>query len=779
MCFRRLDGLNPTGSQPGPSLADSLRSGVQGREPRGTPGASRTPFGAAPEFERLEPRSHLDTAFASVGLGFIGGWRNDSQAEAYISEGTISDLGVATGTWSVARDAGAHLVGGLPYSSITRLADGRMLRNPSRGYNGSPHEFNAARFDSAAGYNAGWWYAEYTNGTRELEFIVEQPAAASPSDLSGTWTYTLAGVAFDDNFPNNPDGTEGEGRGSSGTMTISNSLVRFQAVKGTAPRSSTTITGMTLTGRATGSHGEYFYLSKDKNTLIFADMTRGDEVFVGIAVRNGSAAAPQDLVGNYLFADVATDDYAQARGSEMESSQWVLSLESDGDYKVYDLDDYDSGGRHVISRGYWHVSGDRLTLDEDRSSGEFIFAIGRNRTTLLSLQYDDDYENDGPALGLGTRVAGPLDTWSDAPLSFTSGTPDNFGRPTLYQLGADGTWAGVDIVRASGSPSITGNLVTWYDTKDGRHHAVGLASGGVIEFIGSSRSRWIFRNLTTDVAGSAAVARGLSMMTSPDGTVSIVGLTTNGSVVRYWQSGDQDATGRPGWNFENISTEDLAPTGQTTPAFVGGLTAYATRWNGLNIAGIDSSGNVWSVWWAPGRSAWSVSNLTQTLGGVPVRGGLTVYLTSWDGINIAGLDDHGHMQVTWWVPSFGGTWKQDNLTITINAPALRAGTITSYVSTWDGLNIVGIDDTTGKTCVYWWSPTNVSVGWQATILSDIATDENGMTLPVNELRGVASSDGGLSVMGVNNSGELVRYYWKQEFFGAWRAQNVAQMAVRL
>ncbi|MBL8760624.1 MAG: hypothetical protein JNL50_04910, partial [Phycisphaerae bacterium] len=129
--------------------------------------------------------------------------------------------------------------------------------------------------------------------------------------------------------------------------------------------------------------------------------------------------------------------------------------------------------------------------------------------------------------------------------------------------------------------------------------------------------------------------------------------------------------------------------------------------------------------------------------------------------------------------SFGGTWKQDNLTITFNAPTLRAGSVTSYVSSWDGLNIVGIDNTTGKTCVYWWSPTNAIVGWQVTILSDIATDDNGMSLPVNELRGVASSDGGLSVMGVNNTGELVRYYWKQEFFGSWRAQNVTSIAVRL
>lgn len=731
-------------------------------------------------FEALESRQLFSTSFASVGFGFLGGTFNNSQGEAYISEGTISDSGAASGSWSVARDGGAQLVGSLPYSSITRLADGRLLRDRSRGFNGTPREYNAARFDSSAGYNAGWWYAEYSSGTREVEFLVERPTNATLSDLAGSWTYSLAGVAFDDDFPNNPDGSEGEGRGSWGTLTFNNSVAIFQSSKGQPPRSLTTITGITSAGRAVGSGGEYFYLSKDKNTLIFADMTRGDEIFVGIAVRNGSAAAPSDLVGGYLIADVATDDYAQARGRELISSQKFLSLESDGDYKLYDLDDYDSGGRHVISRGFWRVSGDRLTLDADNSSAEYIFAIGRNRTTLVALQYKDSSSNTGPVLGEGTRVAGPEDTWLDSPLIFTSGSTNPLGQPVLYQLGTDGAWTGIDLAHATGSPSITGTVLSWEDAKDGRQHAVGLSATGVIEFTGSSRARWAFHNLTADTGGASPIARALSLMTAPDGMVSIVGLAANGQVVRYFQTGDRDATGRLAWAFENISSTSLEPSSLATPAFVGGLSAYATRWGGLNIAGLDSSGNVWSVWWAPGMSKWTVSNLTQTLGGVPVRGGLTVYLTSWDGINIAGLDDNGHMQVTWWVPQFAGEWKQDNLTITINGPSLRAGSVASYVSSWGGLNVVGIDDATGKTCVYWWSPTNLSIGWQVTTLSDIAADDSGgHWLPIHELRGVASSDGGLSVMGVDNSGELVRYFWKQEFGGSWKAENISLIATQL
>ena len=49
--------------------------------PRSLRAASLASSFASPSFEHLEPRSLFDNAFASVGLGFIGGWHNDSQAE--------------------------------------------------------------------------------------------------------------------------------------------------------------------------------------------------------------------------------------------------------------------------------------------------------------------------------------------------------------------------------------------------------------------------------------------------------------------------------------------------------------------------------------------------------------------------------------------------------------------------------------------------------------------------------------------------------------------------
>ncbi len=88
------------------------------------------------------------------------------------------------------------------------------------------------------------------------------------------------------------------------------------------------------------------------------------------------------------------------------------------------------------------------------------------------------------------------------------------------------------------------------------------------------------------------------------------------------------------------------------------------------------------MWWAPGRPRWSVSDLSAVSGAGPIVGNLAVYLTPWDGINLAGLDENGDLQVTWWVPSFGGDWETSNLTDLTGGPTFVTGSVTTYVSDW-------------------------------------------------------------------------------------------------
>lgn len=206
------------------------------------------------------------------------------------------------------------------------------------------------------------------------------------------------------------------------------------------------------------------------------------------------------------------------------------------------------------------------------------------------------------------------------------------------------------------------------------------------------------------------------------------------------------------WRYINLTTQHLAPQGLRTPEFRGELVSYVTGWNGLNIAGLDENGDVHSVWWAPGLDRWRADNLSAMTGADPFEGGLTVYVTPWGGINIAGTDGSGVMNATWWAPGML-TWRNDAL-IGSEAPRLDSRTVSSYVSPWGGLNVVGLDEQGGVT-VYWWAPG--MAGWVATSLTnEIAGSPAGPTSP---MRAAVSRTGLTSLVGARENGNIVRFFW--------------------
>ena len=151
-----------------------------------------------------------------------------------------------------------------------------------------------------------------------------------------------------------------------------------------------------------------------------------------------------------------------------------------------------------------------------------------------------------------------------------------------------------------------------------------------------------------------------------------------------------------------------------------------------------------------------------------------MYLTSWQGINIAGMDADGELQVTWWVPSFEGTWAQSSITELTGGPSLDPATVTSYVSTWDGLNVAGIDPATGDLTVYWWSPERTEAGWAVSSLSD-ALPNGSPAVVSGPLDGIAPRDGSLNVFGRGASNEFIRVFWTPAS-GVWAADNLSASA---
>lgn len=347
------------------------------------------------------------------------------------------------------------------------------------------------------------------------------------------------------------------------------------------------------------------------------------------------------------------------------------------------------------------------------------------------------------------------------------------GLPVAFQrLAHGGTWTVTDLASATGSGAVSGTIETWVDPKDGLTYAAGLSATGLVLYQQVADGSWNARDLTQEVAGADRIVSGLRVMTSPNGLVNLTGLNSGGDLVRYFQTGSTSSPGHYQWDARNLG-EHLRARGQQMPAFVGDLVSYATSWGGLNIVGLDARGAIWGVWWAPGVPGWNASDLSTIYGADPIVGGLTVYLTSWNGINIAGIDAEGHLKVTWWLPRFGGEWAHSDLTGLISGAILDPESVSSFVSSWGGLNVAGLDRDSGEVRVYWWAP-GVE-GWSVATLSDIVG--SGQPRPVRALRGMAApaKQGSLNVFGVDANDEVIRYYWEPGFGGAWLAQNLSQL----
>ncbi len=383
-------------------------------------------------------------------------------------------------------------------------------------------------------------------------------------------------------------------------------------------------------------------------------------------------------------------------------------------------------------------------------------------TMTIETQEDNTYHAQvGGRLSVGSGVTGRI--------AVAAQNPSN--DPIVFLQDSNGVWSGTDIVMASGSPDVTGDVVTWVDPKDGRTYAAARSSAGLLLFTNLAQGIWTYRNLTIEIAGSQTPGTGgqLVAMVGTDQRVRLGSLLNNGDLILYEQTG-AGSSGAYAWSFTNLAESHLRAQGESMPAFVGGLISYVTSWNGLNIAGLDAGGNIHVVWWAPGVELWHTNNLSATTGAPAIVDGLSAYLTPWDGINLSGINAEGELSVTWWVPQFAGDWLTTNLTEEFSGPALVAESVTSYVTTWGGLNVAGLDET-GNVTVYWWAPALTETGWQVTNLSGQITDA---PLPIGRLSGHATQTGVLNIFGASENGHIVRYNW-QVGDTEWTTQDLSSL----
>lgn len=699
--------------------------------------------------ELLERRA-LFSAFGGVGIVYRPDSLERPSAEIFATEGFVNTSLAASGSVFGEGTSDRDFERDLYYDSISELADGRYIRDDDRGYFGDPVEQNGARYINDRGYPVGWYFADYGQ-PEEIELLLQRPDFTPDEfDFEGSYRYNLVGV----------DAQDHKGYIAAGRMEITDDIV-YTSTAGDQPYTGSFVTGVNADGVLTTSRHEFMYLSATGDTVIFADMASSDgSLHIGAATREASPANQQAMIGKYLLA------WAVLNGDELNFSQLLLELESDGDYKFYDLDDYDSGNLDPLERGFWSISGSTLVLDKAQSSDEIRFIIGEDGKVLVASQ-----ARSNSVLEAVFGVASRVEVIPGGDTAYFTADSVEGGRQQTYQLENDGRWYRTDLL-AEGGPPISGPFKSWVDPKDGRTYVAAVTGQGTTLYAQDAQKQWTVRNLTTELAGATRINSELQVMTGPDGTVHITGFDIAGDLVRYYQTGGTIAGGGFAWAYENISTRSLDPQSLPTPAFTG-LVSFATSWNALNIAGLDAAGDVWAVWWAPGLTAWAVNNLSDEYGADPLAGGLNVFLTSWNAINIAGIASDGSLKVTWWVPQNGSTWTQSNLTELTGGALLETTGIASFVSSWGAMNVAGIERGTGRIKVYWWAPQSADQLWQvADMTSSLPGGTPSITAP---LQGIASPDDSLNVIGMSGT-HLYRYYWHPDLGTNWAGEDLTAVA---
>lgn len=361
---------------------------------------------------------------------------------------------------------------------------------------------------------------------------------------------------------------------------------------------------------------------------------------------------------------------------------------------------------------------------------------------------------------------------ANAASQHTVTTRTGSGAPAMYQQNAQGGWTVRNLTTATGGPSISGDVLTF--SLGDVTYSVARGATGLTLYTQTGTSTFTARNLTAELAGQNAVNAGnLTIFKDVAGNVNIAGIADNGNLVMY--SGALSGSNVT-WSFTNLSVAHLGARGLNTPQFVGKLVSWVTSWNGLNIGGLDQAGRVQSVWWAPGidRNLWTTSDLSTITGAPTIAGQLTVYVTGWDAVNIIGGDTTGQVFTTWWMPSFvasGATWRTDNLSTLFGFPTLQNTTLASWTTPWGATNIVGIG-ADGSTSLYWWSPA-LGANWQFVKLSDFIQNATRMT---NSVTGYTAPNGFINLVGASSSGDVIRYFWNIAS-DTWSSENLTATAI--
>lgn len=350
---------------------------------------------------------------------------------------------------------------------------------------------------------------------------------------------------------------------------------------------------------------------------------------------------------------------------------------------------------------------------------------------------------------------------------------DDAGNVLVYQQG----WTYEILQEKTAAPAAIGDAIVWIDPKDSLVYVAAPSADGLLLFTRSSTDTWSFRNLSTETGATGSPTRDLTHFISiRQKIVVIAGITDDGRVVAFRQSLLTTDTGEYEYLFVNIA-DDLVSQGFGTPALTG-LTSYVPSWDTWHLAGVDTDGNIQSIWINtnnPAFTKWRLNNLSAITGAPPIASQLAVTLTSWGGINLTGLDESGSVLTTWWIPRFEGLWAVNNLTTAHNGEPLVGGNLSGYTTPWGGINYVGVD-AEGEVRVFWWVP-SFEGQWAFNRLLPLTTPPE--QVPTGALSSAASASGVLNVFGLNTEGHVLRMSWQPGGSGPWIVEDLTAIAEKV
>lgn len=740
----------------------------------GDTSGARQPYTGCDLFEHLEPRVLLANNIALVGLAAETG----ASLISFVAEAIIDDNGVITaGALNGPGSTGPGPDLEVPWSAFNFRVPSAFDLSYIPAVEPFDNEFGAQFLNEE--YSAGWFVGyddQQTITDWSFSAIIEQPDDADLSDIAGVWSMSMYQFST----------TGIVGSGFNGTVSIGGaSIVLFlTSISGVPPiLGSQAITASSSDGVYVTSVGTVWYINLDRSIIIMADLSTQDgKLSIGIGIRPDVNASNASVAGDYRLSMIP--DLAFVAAGLDPISETILRLGADGTFKFFDVTQYDSGQLVPDDEGTYTIVGSAITLSMDDGS-TFTLEISENQRTLIpkSARVVDVSDQTFDVVGLGTKIAeGGTGISPRADLIAAIGQIRSTG-PVVYELRTDDKWHEIDLIGITGvgiKPADVTHIETFIDRVTDRQMVSVIADGTLYIFSRGLGGVWINTTSSFDLGSAELVSNftifhdlGADLDGVEDDLAIIAAIDVTGDMVFFQQTGQIGLDSQSVWKFVNITDTQLKPNGFTTPTFSADIASYVQPWNGQNVVGLDLLGNVWSIWFAPGLASWRSVNLSFITGAPRMVGKIAPYVQSWGGTNLVGLDTAGHVQVTWWVPSFGGDWITTDFTAVFNGPTFAINSITSWVFSWGGSNVGGLD-ADGEVVFFWWAPGIVPDQWRVADMTAPLppTDPR----PIGELGSFVTDDDQANVFGTAPSGDLLRFSWDPTQTD-WTLENVTELAV--